>query len=204
MITVVTPAKSCDLTRIDAARAELGVTGQGEDERIAALIKQASAIVARRADRAFGKETLIETVRLGSPSAELMLARFPIASIASISEDGVTLISGDYEYDAASEIVRRIDDDAVAAWSAAKIIVTYEAGYDLPSDVPHEIEQAALIVLKHLYFGTARDPAARAEVIDGRGQHDLQRQRGDGAGRRASVRTSRAAYRVRHAEPRRP
>lgn len=57
----------------------------------------------------------------------------------------------------------------MSAWPAAKIVVTYEAGYNLPDDVPQEIEQAALVVLKHLYFGTARDPAARAEVIDGAG-----------------------------------
>lgn len=88
MITVVTPAASSDLTRIDVARAELGVADHGEDERIAALIKQASAIVARRADRTFGKETLTETVRLGAPSAELMLARFPVTSVTSIVEDG--------------------------------------------------------------------------------------------------------------------
>lgn len=169
MITVVTPAASSDLTRIDVARAELAVADHDEDERIAALIKQASAIVARRADRAFGKETLIETVRLCSPSAELMLARFPVASIASVLEDGITLSAADYEFDAESGIVKRIDDDAVSAWPATKIVVSYEAGYDLPDNVPQEIEQAALIVLKHLYFGTARDPAARAEAIDGAG-----------------------------------
>lgn len=155
MIPVVTPATSSDLTRIDVARAELGVADHDEDERIAALIKQASAIVARRADRAFGKETLIETVRLCSPSAELMLARFPVASIASVLEDGITLSAADYEFDAESGIVKRIDDDAVSAWPATKIVVSYEAGYDLPDNVPQEIEQAALIVLKHLYFGTA-------------------------------------------------
>jgi uncharacterized phiE125 gp8 family phage protein len=169
MITVLTPAKSGDLTRIDVARAELGVAEHGEDERIAALIKQASAIVARRADRTFGKETLSETIRLGMPSAELMLARFPVTSVTSIVEDGDTLNASDYELDAESAMLTRIDDDAVSAWPAAKIVVSYEAGYDLPDNVPQEIEQAALVVLKHLYFGTARDPAARAEVIDGAG-----------------------------------
>ena len=150
-----------------------------------ALIEQASAIVARPANRTFGKETLTETVRLGAPSAELMLARFPVTSVTSIVEDGTALSADDYELDAESgECSRGSMTTPCRPGPRRRSSSATRPATSCPMTCLRKSSRPPS-VLKHLYFGTARDPAARAEVVDGAGSTTYSDSAVNGASRRS-------------------
>ncbi len=54
-------------------------------------------------------------------------------------------------------------DDALVCWSTGKIVVSYTAGWSLPTDVPAELEGQVIEQVKMKYLATDRDPALRSE-----------------------------------------
>ena len=168
MLTVTTPAETHDLTRLDTVRAELGVTDRAEDENLARWISQASNAVAKHLNRVLAQETLSETFRLTSVTEALLLSRYPVASIVSVTEYDTVLDAADYEVNAASGVLTRLSDDAPAGWSAGKIVVSYVAGYAL-DEVPEEIERAAIMLVNQYRFAADRDPQLRGESTEGAG-----------------------------------
>ena len=58
-----------------------------------------------------------------------------------------------------------------AAWAARKIVVTYVAGWKLPGDaspnMPGDIEDAAMRLIKSARFARERDPYIKSETIPG-------------------------------------
>ena len=102
----------------------------------------------------------------------LHLARWPNVALASIGEDGVTLAADDWELDAATGELWRLDGaDRRVAWPAAKIVVAYAAGYLLPGDpqrdLPEDLERACLETVKARWFARLRDPLVKSEQVQG-------------------------------------
>ena len=169
MLTIVTPAVSYDLTVIQTVRAELGISNNSEDENLRRWIKQASAVIANYCNRVFAEETVAETFRLTTGQESLLLSRYPVVSIVSVTEYDTVLDPADYEVSAASGVLTRLSNDAPACWSAGKIMVTYVAGYALLTDLPYGIEAAAIALVKQMRFAAQRDPQIRSESGDGLG-----------------------------------
>ena len=166
MLTVVTPATSYDLTVLETVRAELGITNHAEDENLKRWIAQASDVIAKYCNRVFAQETVSETFRRSTRSDDILLSRYPVNSIVSIVENDETLADTDYELRGESGLLTRLFDDAPACWPAGKIVVTYVAGYVLLTDLPYEIEAAALALVKQYRFAAQRDPQVRSESVD--------------------------------------
>jgi len=175
MLTVVTPADSYDLTRLDTVRAELGISIGSEDDNLARWITQASNAVAKHCNRVFALETVAETFRFGWRHREfqsddgITLARFPVASIVSVIENDVTLDATDYELDAERGIIARLWNDRPARWCTGKIVITYMAGFSLPDGLPSGIERAAIMLINQYRYAAERDPQLRSEMTDGAG-----------------------------------
>ena len=182
-LAVSVAASSTDLTTLQSAKDELGISGASEDTYLGTAIDRASAMicsylgvaVADDGTCTLGRETLVETFRLPVELSEIMLARWPVTSITSVVEDGETLAADEYEIDKRTGILRRLDgDDNVTLFSAAKIVVTYVAGYKLPGEVgrnlPHDIEAAVLEVIKAHRSSRTRDPLIKAEETAGLGR----------------------------------
>ena len=53
------------------------------------------------------------------------------------------------------------------SWYGSETIVTYTAGYDLLDDLPPEVEQACLIMMKHRWSSRSRDPLLRQISVPG-------------------------------------
>ena len=167
MLSVLVPATSSRLTSLDAVKRELSISGTSDDARLLAYIDQASAVIADYLGRPLGRETVAETLRLSAASETIMLSRWPVVSVTSVVEDGVTLAATDYEID--RSFAHRLFDDERARWPAVKVILTYVAGYDLPDGVAPAIERAATQLVVAMNASRGRDPSLRSESVEGVG-----------------------------------
>lgn len=167
ILTVSSAATSQDLTILSSLKTELGITGTSEDTRLAAWIRQASNTIATECNRVFGQETLSELFRLSTSTEQIVLARYPVASIASVTEDSTLLESTSYEVDSETGILYRLSTDCRVCWNARKIVVVYDAGYILLDELPHRLERACVSLVKNYRAQTTRDPMAkRIEIPD--------------------------------------
>lgn len=170
MLTVTTPATSERLAnpvRIVSALGQAGVTVSSDAAGV--LADDASAVIARWCRRAFGSATYSEVFRRGHCDypERLVLARWPVSAIASVTVDGVALSASDYELD--SSMLYRLSSDLRVRWSGEKVTVAYVAGYALPDSAPADLERACIAMAVALYHGQGRDTAKRSEMVDGIG-----------------------------------
>lgn len=169
--TVTSAASSYDLTVLATVKEELGITDSSSDDLLSRLITEQSAVAATYCRRVFAQETIVDSFRLPCFSCDpIILSRRPVASITSIVEDGTTLDAADYEFDATTGFVWRLDDDERISWPAVKAVVTFVAGYELLTTLPRDIERAVLALIKRTAFGRTRDPMAKAEEVAGIGR----------------------------------
>lgn len=168
MITVTTAASNHDLTTVATAKAALGVSGTADDVFLVELITEASGAIRRYCNRVFAKETVVETIRLSRALDAVNLVRWPVTAVASVVEDGTTLQTVDYETDLETGLVYRLDaNDRRRVWTAGKLVITYQAGYILPSatsgrNLPSDIEAACIALVRFLYFRRGTDPWTRS------------------------------------------
>jgi len=162
MLEVITPAVTHDLTVLDTLKSELMVTGTADDAYLDSLIAQVSAACARHCSRTgWGRETLRQTERPAKSLDCIILARDLAPSITSVIEDGTTLAVTDYELD--GSLLYRLFADRRTSWTGSKIVVTYSAGFLTLTDLPYDLERAALEWLKACYANRGNNPLVRSQ-----------------------------------------
>lgn len=161
-LTVTTPASATSLTSADRVKQSLAITDTSRDALIAELIVRVTQEIVGflripEADdgsaATLGRETYVETVKYLYGPFRFFLSRRPISSVASVIEDGETLVlDTDYQINKRLGALERLDGDDVVAWSADKVVATYDAGYLLPDDgsrnLPYDIEEATIYAIK--------------------------------------------------------
>ncbi len=167
MLTVTSPAASYDLTTLAAVKTALDVTGSDDDAFLSDLIERASGFIAAWCNRVFAREMVEETFRLSRPPYDVQLARWPVASVVSISEAGAALTSTEWEMDASAGTLYRLgSSDNRCTFPAAKIVVGYSAGYLLPGEegrtLPAEVEGACIALVSLTYHQKGRDPLVKS------------------------------------------
>lgn len=167
MLTVVTPAASMALTTLEAVKAELSLSGTGDDAWLTDTIARASAIIARWCGRVFALETVQETYRIDRATDLLVLSRWPVAAVVSIVAGGAWLAADGWEVDAANGDLYRLGvGDQRKVWPIGKTVVTYSAGFILPGaegcDLPADIEAACIALCVRAFPAKGRDPALRS------------------------------------------
>lgn len=168
MITITDAADDYNLLSIQELRAAVGVTGISDDAALTTMGEQISAAIARACGVAAAgstpptlrEESIAETFRLSSCRASLSLARRPVVSVASVVEDGTTLDAEDYELDGGRLL--RLESDVERDWPAAKIVVTYTAGW---ATVPSDLKLAASKMAALVWSQASRDPLAKRERV---------------------------------------
>lgn len=167
MLTVTTPATSARLATLAAVKAELAITDDAQDSHLGDLLDQASAAIAVYCSRVFGLEAVQETFRWAGPAETLVLARVPVVSIASVTEDGTALAAEDYEVDEGAGLLYRLRGDYRSRWCARKVVVSYSAGWLLPEDeganLPADVTRACLLTVSAWWHARGRDPMLRSE-----------------------------------------
>lgn len=169
-LTIDVAATTRDLTVLDTVKAELQIAGTDDDAYLADLIRQASDLIARfcRRPEGFGRETVTQTWRLDRDPSCLILARDIAPAIASVAEDGTALASADWLLD--GSLLYRLQADQQAAWTGSKVVVSYDAGYALLTDVPYDLERCCIDLVRAGWRARGRDPALKSmrvpDVLD--------------------------------------
>ena len=142
--------------------------------------------------RTVARETVVETidrraawpftrgsVPIGSSRTNdtmMVLARRPIVSVSSITEDGVLVDVAEFEVSAAMGAVRRLSNNLPRTWPSSLIIATYVAGWVMPGEIgrnmPTDWEDAVIEGVKAAWFARLRDPSVKSENVSGVQQTD--------------------------------
>lgn len=183
LLTVTKKSDSYDLTILETVKNELNIKDNSQDKKLELLIHQTSGAISTICNRIFAEETVSEVFRLHAGrvgrwhswgreelSVEtLVLRRRPISSIISVIEDGMQLLTTEYETNFEAGLLCRLTgSDFRAAWYANKITVSYIAGYVLLETLPYDLERACLLWVKANYIqDRRRDLGIRSEEVPG-------------------------------------
>jgi hypothetical protein len=142
------------------SRAELqAVLSSLSDEVADRLIDEASAMIGQYAGRVLHAQDVTEVLR-NVCTDRLVLARWPVTAIASVTE-GTTLVeAADYEFD--GTLVYRLSNDVRVAWRVAKLTVRYTGGY---TPIPADLKRACLDLCVNLNAMEGRDASVRSQSI---------------------------------------
>ncbi len=178
IVTILTPAATIDLTTLTRAKEELGVTSSVSDGTIASWIHEVSSQIASACGRTFGLERLQETFDPSGPhhwqhhyqgrSEVLRLSRWPVTEIESITVNGVLLDPSEYMVDYTNGLIFRVTE----RWRGQTVAI-FKAGYELITDLPYDVEAAALRLLHYHQASSGssgRDPFLRSKTIQDVGQ----------------------------------
>jgi hypothetical protein len=178
--SVTTPATDLTLLAIGELRAAVGVTDQTRDVELKILGKRVSDRITQacrvKADGAtpptLRKESLSETFRMPArydyhrhQPQELILARFPIVTVTSVTEDGTALTASDYKLLGKSGMLLRLSSDGHSRpWCGSITTIAYDAGW---ATVPESLKMAAEQLARAYWFQNSRDPALRQISVPG-------------------------------------
>jgi hypothetical protein len=177
LFEVVTPAVSAAARRLTtAAKVQAALRmGAVDTTLIESIIDAVSGECTRFCNLArgaagpvptFGLEVVRATwlaTDMDRSSVLILPWRTPITTVGSVIEDGTTLVMNTGFRLLGSGMLERMADDAPVCWSPGKIVVSWTAGWSLPTEVPAELEGQVIEQVKMKYLATDRDPALRSE-----------------------------------------
>lgn len=178
--TVTVPATNRRLARLDVFKMGPKTIDGAQDEYLDYLRDVASQAFESACNRTFARETIQDVFRIDhrrfdrdvNRDHELVLSRRPVASITSVADWTGTLDPSLYEVDAEAGILYRLwncGDGTFARvpWCSRSVTVVYVAGYILPDDasanLPVDIQDAVITIMRQRFKGKDRDPALRSQ-----------------------------------------
>jgi hypothetical protein len=175
IVTVTTAASSPDLVSLETVNAELAIAGNGDDALLKRRIAAASRAIAGYCRRTLVEETVSEQFRpdrrtraIAASTDALYLSRWPVSSIASVTQDGITLAGGtDYELEPQSGRLTRLISGSRAPWCFQLLIVAYAGGYDQAALADSDLEEAAIELVRDMWAARGRDPMVKRESVPG-------------------------------------
>ena len=171
------PSEFTLLTTIERVKQELEIIENDSDALLTAKIKEATSDIELRC-RTFRRETLTATfwpeAARGRVRAEgLILPRWPIASVTSITVDDALVAGGEYRIDPDAGMIYRLDSSGYPShWEFCKSsIVVYAGGYKMPgeegSNLPPSLEAACIELVSSFWSARGRDPTVKSEENPG-------------------------------------
>jgi hypothetical protein len=207
ILTITSPPATSALTTVRAAKDELNLTVDTDDDYLNTLIDRASAVIQNWIGRPLGLQSAVESFRHPYRTAgiypawdacilpytgpymprPLLTTLVPVIGIALITEDGGSplTVGSDYEFEPDTGMIWRLAGNVRSVWSAGNVVVTYTAGYVLPQDagsrsLPMDIEGATLLLVRSGYYGRGIDPSVTLEVTEGVGRTQYAKTNGTG------------------------
>ena len=179
MLEVLTAASSHDLTTAPAVANEVGTLTPAQQEWVALAISSASSLIEDAANQKFAEQEFKETIE-GSGSSKMMLSRTPILGTPTIVST-VNEVIVDFVVESADagilyrrlgwtqevSYLRGITYDPLAYETHPGFVITYDAGYYLPSftaaitesqtPLPPNVERACILTVKAWWHKKNRD-----------------------------------------------
>ena len=173
MLIVTSRAATHALVDLAAVKAELGISGDGENEALQTTADRASGMIATHCNRIFAREGLRQTLQWVDGRECLLLARRP-ATVRAVTVDGAALALTDWALPEGSARLMRLQDGAPVCWRGGLVVVDFDAGYLLPGQppdadappVPADLQQACLRLVTALRESAGRDPLLRSASLD--------------------------------------
>lgn len=179
--TAAADAAARRLTTAAKVRALIG-SPSTDDAKMEAIIDGVSAECARYCNLArpanmaspptFGQEVVKATwMKTWDRRTSVLILpwRVAMSAFGQVVEDGVNLtVNVDYRL-IGGGMLERLSGDASRCWSSGKIVVPYTAGWDLPADVPADLESQVIKQVTLGYYGADRDPGLRSDSTEGVG-----------------------------------
>jgi Phage gp6-like head-tail connector protein len=179
--TVVTPAKTYDLTTLAVVKGLLNITNSAQDAYLQSLISAASAAAAQYCNRVFPAEEVLDEVwpaldaypyQVPGGIAPLQLSRWPLGTITSVvistdpTSTPTTLTSGtDFRFDTVRGQLIRLDFSGYpCGWAPSYIAADYIGGF---ATIPADVADAVCRMVRSRYYANTRDPMLRSENIEG-------------------------------------
>ena len=173
--TVITPAASMLLTDLATVKNELQITSTADDRFLDRLIAVASAAIQSYCNRIFAPQTIEDQMWFARDSwprvvrddiAPLELSNWPTIAINSVVETIVgvatTLVLGtDFLLDAEhGQLIRLNHLGYPTHWKSSPVVAIYQTGY---ADIPDDLVEAAMMLIKMRWFARMRDPLIRSQ-----------------------------------------
>lgn len=179
-LTITVPADDLALLTIEEMRAAVGITDNASDDALDAMEALNAASIMSECNIAIGggypptlrREMLSETI-FDACGDTLPLSRRHDVVIGSIVEDGVTLLDADFMVDPESGRVTKLCSDYPTCWSARKVVILYDAGFE---DVPADLKKVATDFLRASWQERDRDPLVKSERVKIEGVDETERQ----------------------------
>lgn len=152
------------LTTFDSLRPALEGVGDGDRAEVERLIRAASAQIETYLGRTLGLADHTDICPVARPRRHLLLRQWPIRRVLDI-RCGPSTIPPDVARPDRGGLLVRLGQD----WAAGEYEVTYRAGFILPgsanSDLPADIEDAAILAVRYAWADRNRDPTLKALEI---------------------------------------
>lgn len=172
--SIVTPAKTYDLTTVDVVKNELGITDNKSNAKLQRYVTSASAAAAKFCNRKFAVETIQDQFWaqrdkfpriIGGGMDVLQFTRFPIVSLTSVVENSVTLVENtDFTRDAEKGQLIRLDSNGYPRhWPIYPVVAIYVGGY---ATIPTDIADAVVRMVR-ARWNARSDPYLKEENIPG-------------------------------------
>lgn len=175
IITVTVPPSGPELVTLDELKLELGITGNDQDDKLAAWIAQASQIAASYCQTVLAAQTVSEIFRHSiGPRGDGCTPRFyhgyarearemlvfgcaPVSDVASVTVDDALLGTSHYEHDD-DRLFRLNSSGYPTSWTFNKsIVVVYTSGFFVGVNVPADLKRAILMLIRDARGSTSRD-----------------------------------------------
>jgi hypothetical protein len=176
-LTVVSPNANKGLTTLTRLKSELGISGATDDALLGAKILEASSDIETHLNCVLRSEVVSETFwSFGGCPDVVVLGRYPVSAIGSVTVDGELVPSGEYRLVGEAGLLYRLDDAGYPSrWRVGReLVVQYTAGYVMPAEgsptLPAVLEAACLELLGSYWTARGRDPLVREEQVEGIGR----------------------------------
>jgi len=175
MLTIASPNTDRSLLTLAELRGAAGVADNSRDAELTALGDYVSAMITKACKvQAAGnipptlrEETVQQTIRFQGRRQSFTLARRPVVSIATVTENGSEISDSNYEYDASAGLLYRLNCGVRSYWffdNPHHLVVEYTAGW---ATVPADLKYAAIKYVKAEITTGSRDPLLKRVRIDG-------------------------------------
>lgn len=162
MLEIVVPATSDDLVSLNEVKGYLGVTGNAQDPWLVQQISAVTQAVEGYLRRTLRPETVEET--FWNVKSTLVLSRWPIVSVVSVTEAGQALTAGtDFRAEVRTGMLFRFSSGERCDW-APNTVVRYSAGYVA---VPALVKEACYLAVKAAQEGLEREAGVKSERLEG-------------------------------------
>jgi chitodextrinase len=166
ILTTVAEPESLDLTDLATVKDELGISGSADDARLTRWIHEVSSEIATHCNRQFGRGKYSEAFWIRQQTQlPLALSRRPVVQVDSVTErDGSVVDPDAYTVDASAGLLS-LKPHWGWPYGKGPLTVAYQAGYILLTELPSDLERAALLMLSYRQSARGRDPMIRGESL---------------------------------------